>query len=315
MNAGVRIPSFITGLTGITNDIVASAPPARRVIRELVTFLADDLVVAHNASFDHGFLRLSAITQDCPLVTTALCAPRLARRSAGHRRNTADGVKKGHNFRAIWNRYDRLTADFVLCRKDFSIAAVIELDDRSHDSPQRMDADRASRGLRRRLHRTAPLERQSTAERSRSAHAAAAGSSTGHCDRGRPRRLSARSTAMITTLRSLLVVVGDAAAAFSARRRLLFDQGPGPEEPLPRHHQTRAVLLLPHQGARPEECLPGGNEVRAIKLLPNTGPRPAQRLSWHPQARTVLLLPDPGSGRTQRVPGRGEDRTLVLLSH
>jgi hypothetical protein len=30
----------------------------------------------------------------------------------------------------------------VLCNRDFSVAAVFELDDRSHDSPQRMDADR-----------------------------------------------------------------------------------------------------------------------------------------------------------------------------
>jgi hypothetical protein len=52
------------------------------------------------------------------------------------------GVKKGENFKSVWNRYNRLTADFVLCNKDFSIAAVLELDDRSHDSPQRMDADR-----------------------------------------------------------------------------------------------------------------------------------------------------------------------------
>ena len=52
------------------------------------------------------------------------------------------GVKKGENFTAIWNRYNRLTADFVLCNKDFSIAAVIELDDRSHDHPTRQDADR-----------------------------------------------------------------------------------------------------------------------------------------------------------------------------
>ena len=52
------------------------------------------------------------------------------------------GVKKGHDFRAIWNRYNRLTADFVLCNKDFSITAVIELDDRSHDHPTRQDADR-----------------------------------------------------------------------------------------------------------------------------------------------------------------------------
>jgi len=52
------------------------------------------------------------------------------------------GVKKGENFTAIWNRYNRLTADFVLCNKDFSIAAVLELDDRSHDNPARQDADR-----------------------------------------------------------------------------------------------------------------------------------------------------------------------------
>jgi hypothetical protein len=52
------------------------------------------------------------------------------------------GVNKGENFTAIWNRYNRLTADFVLCRRDFSVAAVIELDDRSHDNPARQDADR-----------------------------------------------------------------------------------------------------------------------------------------------------------------------------
>jgi hypothetical protein len=52
------------------------------------------------------------------------------------------GVKKGENFTGIWNRYNRLTADFVLCHKDFRIAAILELDDRSHDHPSRMDADR-----------------------------------------------------------------------------------------------------------------------------------------------------------------------------
>ena len=52
------------------------------------------------------------------------------------------GVKKGENFAAIWNRYNRLTADFVLCTKDFRAVAVLELDDRSHDNPSRMDADR-----------------------------------------------------------------------------------------------------------------------------------------------------------------------------
>jgi hypothetical protein len=52
------------------------------------------------------------------------------------------GVKKGENFTAIWNRYNRLVADFVLCNRDFTVAAVLELDDRSHDHPARQDADR-----------------------------------------------------------------------------------------------------------------------------------------------------------------------------
>ncbi len=52
------------------------------------------------------------------------------------------GVKQGHDLRAIWNRYNRLTADFVLCNKDFSNAVILELDDRSHDHPSRLDANR-----------------------------------------------------------------------------------------------------------------------------------------------------------------------------
>ena len=51
------------------------------------------------------------------------------------------GVKKGENFTAIWNRYNRLVADFVLCTKDFRSVAVFELDDRSHDNPARQDTD------------------------------------------------------------------------------------------------------------------------------------------------------------------------------
>jgi len=81
VNAGVRIPSFITGLTGITHAMVASAPPVTRVMRELVDFLADDLVVAHNASFDRGFLRAEcahAGLSDRDYRT--LCTMRLARR-------------------------------------------------------------------------------------------------------------------------------------------------------------------------------------------------------------------------------------------
>lgn len=45
------------------------------------------------------------------------------------------------NRRAIRNHYSQLVADFVLCRDDFSVVAVIELDDSSHAATDRRNAD------------------------------------------------------------------------------------------------------------------------------------------------------------------------------
>ncbi len=42
---------------------------------------------------------------------------------------------------SIRNRFSQLVADFVLCRADLSVVAVIELDDRSHKRADRQDAD------------------------------------------------------------------------------------------------------------------------------------------------------------------------------
>jgi hypothetical protein len=51
-------------------------------------------------------------------------------------------VPKDHPNRvAIRNRFERLVADFVLCRADMSVVAVIELDDPSHRMPIRQAAD------------------------------------------------------------------------------------------------------------------------------------------------------------------------------
>lgn len=49
---------------------------------------------------------------------------------------------------SIRNRFSQLVADFVLCRMDLSLVAVIELDDRTHERPRRQDADaRKSKAL------------------------------------------------------------------------------------------------------------------------------------------------------------------------
>jgi DNA polymerase-3 subunit epsilon len=55
MNAGVRIPSFITELTGITDAMIRQAPPAAEVMRAVADFVGDTPLVAHNASFDRRF--------------------------------------------------------------------------------------------------------------------------------------------------------------------------------------------------------------------------------------------------------------------
>jgi very-short-patch-repair endonuclease len=51
------------------------------------------------------------------------------------------GVNKGNNFGQWFNRINRLSADFVLCSKDSTIVAVIELDDSSHTKTTRQIAD------------------------------------------------------------------------------------------------------------------------------------------------------------------------------
>ena len=46
------------------------------------------------------------------------------------------------NTTASRNRFDRKTADFVLCTKSFDVVAVIELDDASHNGKTKADGDR-----------------------------------------------------------------------------------------------------------------------------------------------------------------------------
>ncbi|KHF35374.1 hypothetical protein CM49_02423 [Paenibacillus sp. P1XP2] len=53
----VEIPPFITGLTGITEEDVADAPPLEEMLMELVPMLDDVVLVGHNVAFDFNFLQ------------------------------------------------------------------------------------------------------------------------------------------------------------------------------------------------------------------------------------------------------------------
>jgi ATP-dependent DNA helicase DinG len=57
VNPGRSIPSFITQLTGITNEMVSGAPPLRNILNDLTAFVGDSPVIGHNVGFDLSFLR------------------------------------------------------------------------------------------------------------------------------------------------------------------------------------------------------------------------------------------------------------------
>lgn len=67
INPRESIPTYISALTGITDDMVLGAPPIEMVIPSLLEFLGHEdetVVVAHNAPFDLGFLKAAAQTHE-----------------------------------------------------------------------------------------------------------------------------------------------------------------------------------------------------------------------------------------------------------
>ena len=80
MNAGVHIPAFITGLTGISNAMVAAAPTAATVMRDASRFVGQAPLVAHNAAFDRKFWQAELALAQAPAEHAFACTLLLARR-------------------------------------------------------------------------------------------------------------------------------------------------------------------------------------------------------------------------------------------
>lgn len=55
-NPGERLNETIKNLTGITDDMLIDAPPIESVLNDFKDFVGDAIYVAHNASFDMGFI-------------------------------------------------------------------------------------------------------------------------------------------------------------------------------------------------------------------------------------------------------------------
>ena len=81
INCGVRIPSFITHLTGISQSMVNAAPVVSSVMPELLRFIGTDVLSAHNASFDAKFLYAESQRMGLePAYGGLICSLKLSRR-------------------------------------------------------------------------------------------------------------------------------------------------------------------------------------------------------------------------------------------
>lgn len=80
INPGRLIPRNITTITGITDEMVADAPSFNEVAKEVFDLLSNAVFVAHNVSFDYGFVRQHLLKSGYKWQAKRLCTVRLSRK-------------------------------------------------------------------------------------------------------------------------------------------------------------------------------------------------------------------------------------------
>ncbi len=101
VNPEVPIPSFIQGLTGISNAMVKDAPTFAELAPALHDRLQGALFIAHNARFDYGFLRNAFSEAGLPFKADVLCTVKLSRALyPGERKHNLDSLIERHALKA-----------------------------------------------------------------------------------------------------------------------------------------------------------------------------------------------------------------------
>ena len=83
VNPEIPIPRFVVALTGITNEMVKTAPVFADIAPRWLDFVSESVLVAHNAPFDTSFLNheISRVYPGHRMVNPHLCTVRLSRRA------------------------------------------------------------------------------------------------------------------------------------------------------------------------------------------------------------------------------------------
>jgi DNA polymerase III epsilon subunit family exonuclease len=83
VNPEIPIPRFVVALTGITNEMVKTAPVFAEIAPRWLDFVNESVLIAHNAPFDTSFLNheISRVYPGHRMVNPHLCTVRLSRRA------------------------------------------------------------------------------------------------------------------------------------------------------------------------------------------------------------------------------------------
>ena len=97
VNPGQTIPAFIEQMTGISNAMVADAPPFADIAAELLEKLQGRLFIAHNVRFDYGFLKNEFKRVGLSFRSDVLCTVKLSRRLyPQHYKHNLDSIIARH---------------------------------------------------------------------------------------------------------------------------------------------------------------------------------------------------------------------------
>lgn len=97
VNPEVPIPAFIQQLTGISNEMVQSAPIFKQLAGELLDHINGTILCAHNVRFDHGFLKNEFKRIGIDLRQKVLCTVKLSRKLyPQHRGHGLDAIIERH---------------------------------------------------------------------------------------------------------------------------------------------------------------------------------------------------------------------------
>lgn len=80
VNPECEIPFFITGLTGIDNDMVRNAPKLAEIAPKILEITSDAIFVAHSVNFDYNVIKNELQLIGIAFVRKKLCTVRLSRK-------------------------------------------------------------------------------------------------------------------------------------------------------------------------------------------------------------------------------------------